>query len=155
MHCQLMQSVFRGFLVVPRGHHVVRESPSHRHTLLPVNQQAVVLHGDVLLETLPVLPEVVRGLDSLVQLVLEQLNALVQLGDLLDEFVMWVVVAILHFWPTHPFLESGLGQLEGRVFRRNGSPYLFYTLFQVGDFLKNKGGGTSVNICVCLKEDIG
>ena len=69
-------------VMVPGGHYVVRQGSPHAHTLLLVDQQAVLLHLDVCLQLGLVGVEVgQRGL-RLHHLGLQQLDALLQLRHL-------------------------------------------------------------------------
>ncbi len=106
-------------LEISRNDDIVAEMPAQGHTLLPVNQEAVILHFDVLLQALLVATEVLQGVVGLLQLVLQVLDALVQLRDLLHQLVVRSVVAVLHVGTAEPLLKAGLGHPQRRVFRGN------------------------------------
>ena len=107
-------------LVVPRGNHVVGEAATHGHTLLLVDEQRVLLDLNVALEALLVAQQVLQRLVALVELVLEVLDAGRNLGDLLDELVVRLVIAGLDVGPAGPLLEPRLGHAERRVLGRDG-----------------------------------
>ena len=80
-----------------------------------VDEQRVLLDLQVLLQALAVAQEVLQGLVGLVQLVLQHLDALGDLGHLLDQLVVRLVVAGLHVRAAGPLLEAGLGHAQWRV----------------------------------------
>ena len=86
-------------LVVPCGHDIVRQRPPHAHTLLLVNQEAVVLHLDVRLQLGLDVLELGQGVVGLLELYLQILDALLKLLDLVSEFAVRLVVAGLHLRP--------------------------------------------------------
>ena len=107
------------FLEVSSNDDIVAEMPSHGHTLLPVYEQAVVLHFNVLLKALLVATEVLQRVVSLLELVLQVLDALVQLRHLLHQLVVRSVIAVLHVGAPEAFLQAGLSHPERRVFGGN------------------------------------
>ena len=86
-------------LEIPCGHNIIRQRPPHAHTLLLVNQEAVVLHLDVRLELGLDVLQLGQGLVRLLQLDLQLLDALLELLDLVGEFSMRLIIAGLHLWP--------------------------------------------------------
>ena len=115
---------------------IVGETASHRHVLLLVNHERVGLDFDVGLQALLVLAEIVEGHVRLLQFVLQVADAGVQLVDLLQQFVVRIVVAVLNVWATCSLLEAGLGHAQRRVFCRNVLLNALNVPFQFGDFLK-------------------
>lgn len=70
-----MEDWTRWCLVIPCGHYIIRKTPSHGHALLLVDQQGVLFHFDVLLQALFVPKKVTEGLVPLLELVLQDLDA--------------------------------------------------------------------------------
>ena len=116
--------------------HVVRETATQRHVLLLVDEQRVGLDLDVVLEPFLVLEQILQGLVGLLQLVLEVLDAGVQLVHLLDELVVRLVVAGLHVGAAGPLLQPRLGHAQRRVLGRNVGLEAFQVALLLGDFLK-------------------
>ncbi len=111
------------------------------HALLPVNEQAVVLHFNVLLEAFLVAAQVLQRVVGLLQLVLQVFDALVQLCHLLHQLVVGPVVAVFYVGAPEALLQAGLCHPQRRIF---GGDLTFQALnvpFQFGNFLK---GGLGV-----------
>ena len=110
--------------------------PSDRHALLPVYQQGVCLDLDVLLQPRLVLHELGQGAVGLLQLVLQVLEAGGQLGHLLEQLPVRVIVTVLHLRPPRALLQPGLGHAQRRVFRGNVLLDALNMSLHIGDFLK-------------------
>lgn len=104
-------------LIVSSGNNVVGKTPPHGHALLLVNQQRVLFNFDVFLKALLVPQEVAQGLVGLLQLVLEDLDAVRDLRHLLEQLVVGPVVAGLNLWSPCPLLQPRLGHSQRGVLR--------------------------------------
>ena len=126
----------RWVLVVPSGYYVIRETPPHRHALLLIDQQRVLFHFDVFLKALLVSQQVAEGFVGLLQLVLQGLDGVGDLGDLLQQLVVGTVVARLHLWPPRPLLQPRLRHSERRVLRSDVGFQSLYVALLFVDFLE-------------------
>jgi hypothetical protein len=123
-------------LIIARSHHIVWEAPTQRHTLLLIDKQGVLFDLDVPLQALLVADEILEGVVGLTELILQPLDALGDLGDLLDELDVGLIVAGLHVWASGAFLEARLSHAQRRIFRRDIGLETLYVFFLFGYFLK-------------------
>ena len=86
-------------LEIPCGHNIIGQRPPHAHTLLLVNQEAVVLHLDVGLQLRLDVLQLGQGLVRLLELDLELLDAFLELLDLVGELAVRLIIARLHLGP--------------------------------------------------------
>ena len=137
----LLNSSPLSILIIARSHHIVGEAPAQRHTLLLIDKQGVLFDLDVPLQALLVADEVLEGVVGLAQLILQPLDALGDLGDLLDELDVGLIVAGLHVGASGAFLEARLSHAQRRIFRRDIGLETLYVFFLFGYFLKWVQGG--------------
>ena len=107
------------FLVIPSGHNVVRERSPHGHAFLLIYEKGVLFHFYIFFKALLVSQKVTESFVRLLQLVLQGLDAVGDLGDLLQQLVVRAIVASLHLRPPRPFLQSRLGHSKWRVLGGN------------------------------------
>ena len=86
-------------LEIPCGHNIIGQRPPHAHTLLLVNQEAVVLHLDVRLQLGLDVLQLGQRLVRLLELDLQLLDALFKLLDLVHKLPVRLVIAGLDLWP--------------------------------------------------------
>ena len=86
-------------LEIPCCHNIIRQGPPHAHTLLLVNQEAVVLDLDVRLELGLDVLQLGQGLVGLLELDLQLLDALLELLDLVGELAVRLIITGLYLRP--------------------------------------------------------
>jgi len=127
-------------LVVSSGDNIVGKTPTHRHAFLLINQQGILLHFNVFLQTLFVSQKVRQSFISLSQFVFQKLDALRYFRDFLQQFVVRTVVASLHLRPAGSFFQPGLGHSQGRVLRGYIALEALNVSFLLSNFLKDLKG---------------
>ena len=86
-------------LEIPCRHNIIRQRPPHAHTLLLVNQEAVVLDPDVRLDLGLDVLQLGQGLVGLLELDLQLLDALLELLDLVGELAVRLIITGLYLRP--------------------------------------------------------
>ena len=123
-------------LIVSGRDDIVWETTTHGHALLLVDQQRVLLYFNVLLQPLLVPQQVLERVAAFIKLVLQQLDATGDLGHLLDQLVVGLVVAGLHVRASGSLLQAGLGNAKRRVLGTDVALQAFDVALLFGYFLK-------------------
>lgn len=110
-----MDSYSNEGLIVSSGYHVIRETSTHWHALLLINQQRILLHFDVFLKSLFVSEQIWESFIALGKFVLEEFDALSDLADLLEQLLVRGVITSLDLRSPSPLLQSCLRHPQRRV----------------------------------------
>ena len=132
-----MDKIQQESLVVSSSDNVVRKTPTHRHALLLVNQQRILLHFNVFLKPLFVSQQVRQSFVPLSQFVLQQFDALRNFRDFLQQLVVRPVVTGLHLGPAGSFFQPGLRHPQGRVLGGYIGLQTLNVSFLLSNFLKD------------------